>query len=77
MKDTVELFVSFLTSPSGLFLKAPLILEIASTIDELASLSEMNLVATTGGVLGRGPGSQGAVEEGRVEAVMGIVRPVQ
>ena len=41
--NTYELFAKFLTSDAGLFLKLPLVTEIASTIDIVVSKGELNL----------------------------------
>ena len=66
-KDTVELFARFLTSDAGLFLKEPLVREIAETVDGLASASELNLQRATLGLIQPPPGGAGPVDEERVE----------
>ena len=76
-KDAFELVARFLMSDAGLFLKEPLIAEIADTIDELASLGEINLERVTRGLLRAPPGGKGPVQGDRVDVVMGIGEEVR
>jgi len=65
-RDTIELFARFLTSDAGLFLKEPLVQEIAEVIDSAASSAEINIAQITGGFLRPPPGGGGPVDEGQL-----------
>ena len=75
-KDTVELFARFLTSDAGLFLKEPLVREIAETVDGLASASELSLQRATLGLVRPPPGGAGPVDEERVEYAISFANVV-
>jgi hypothetical protein len=68
-RQTIELFFKFLTSRTGLFLKRPLVHELAEAIDGMASLGEANLLRLTNGLLPALPGMNGPINE-RVMAEM-------
>ena len=69
-RQTIELFFNFLTSKTGLFLKRPLVHELAEAIDGMASIGEGNLLRATNGLLPALPGMNGPVNE----RVMGEMR---
>ena len=60
-RQTIELFFKFLTSKTGLFLKRPLVHELAEAIDGMASMGEANLLKATNGLLPPLPGMNGPV----------------
>lgn len=60
-RQTIELFFKFLTSKTGLFLKRPLVHELAEAIDGMASIGEGNLLQATNGLLPPLPGMNGPV----------------
>jgi hypothetical protein len=68
-RQTIELFFKFLTSRTGLFLKKPLVHELAEAIDGMASIGEANLIRVTNGLLPPLPGMNGPVND-RVMAEM-------
>lgn len=59
-----------MTSRTGLFLKRPLVHELAEAIDGMASIGEANLLRATNGLLPTLPGMNGPVNE----RVMGEMR---
>jgi len=62
-RQTIELFFRFLTSKTGLFLKRPLVHELAEAIDGMASIGEANLFRATNGLLPVLPGMNGPVND--------------
>lgn len=60
-RQTIELFFKFLTSKTGLFLKKPLVHELAEAIDGMASIGEANIFRVTNGLLPSLPGMNGPV----------------
>ena len=60
-RQTIELFFRFLTSKTGLFLKKPLVHELAQAIDGMASMGEANLIRLSNGLLPVLPGMNGPV----------------
>jgi len=60
-RQTIELFFKFLTSKTGLFLKRPLVHELAEAVDGMASIGEANLFKATNGLLPSLPGMNGPV----------------
>ena len=68
-RQTIDLFFRFLTSKTGLFLKKPLVHELAAAIDGVASIGESNLIQATNGLLPPLPGMNGPVND-RVMAEM-------
>ncbi|KAL3925859.1 MAG: hypothetical protein SGARI_005769 [Bacillariaceae sp.] len=71
-RQTIELFFKFLTSKTGLFLKRPLVHELAEAIDGMASMGEANLLQATNGLLPPLPGMSGPINR-RVMNEMGMM----
>ena len=63
------MFFDFMTSRAGLFLKKPLVHEVAEAIDGLASMGEANLLRTSGGLLPALPGMNGPINTRRMEEI--------
>lgn len=76
-RQTIELFFRFLTSKTGLFLKKPLVHELAEAIDGMASMGEANLIKFTRGVLPPLPGMNGPVNNKRMEELRLLVETFQ
>jgi len=76
-RKTIDLFFKFLTSRTGLFLKEPLVHELAETIDGMASLSEANLIRLTRGIVPPLPGGNGPVNEKRMEEMRALADVLQ
>ena len=68
-RNTIEMFFDFLTSRAGLFLKKPLVHEVAEAIDGLASMGEANLLRTSGGLLPALPGMNGPINTRRMDEI--------
>lgn len=68
-RQTIELFVQFLTSRTGVFLKKPLVHELAEAIDGMASTGEANLLRQSRGLFPGLPGMAGPVNERRMEEI--------
>lgn len=66
-RNTIEMFFDFLTSKAGLFLKKPLVHELAEAIDGFASMGEANLLKTSGGLLPALPGMNGPINTRRMD----------
>jgi len=66
-RQTIDLFFRFMTSKTGLFLKEPLIIELAETIDGMASIGEANLLRLSRGLIRPVPGGNGPVNTRRIE----------
>jgi hypothetical protein len=62
-RQTIDLFFRFMTSRAGLFLKKPLVHELAEAIDGMASIGEANLFRATSGLLPKLPGMNGPVND--------------
>mmetsp|Transcript_18187 Transcript_18187/g.45027 ORF Transcript_18187/g.45027 Transcript_18187/m.45027 type:complete len:812 (+) Transcript_18187:155-2590(+) len=62
-RQTIDLFFRFLTSKTGLFLKRPLVHELAQAIDGMASIGEARLLTASRGLLPTLPGMKGPVNE--------------
>jgi hypothetical protein len=60
-RQTIDLFFKFLTSRTGLFLKRPLVHELAAFIDGMASMGEANLFRASRGLLPALPGMNGPI----------------
>lgn len=73
-RNTIEMFFDFLTSKTGLFLKKPLVHELAETIDGLASMGEANLLRTSGGLLPALPGMNGPINAKRIEEMQMLLQ---
>lgn len=68
-RNTIEMFFDFLTSRAGLFLKKPLVHELAEAIDGLASMGEANLLRTTNNILPVLPGMNGPINTRRMDEI--------
>jgi hypothetical protein len=68
-RNTIDMFLGFMTSRAGLFLKKPLVHELAEVIDGLASMGEANLLRTSGGLLPVLPGMNGPINTRRMDEV--------
>ena len=68
-RNTIEMFFDFLTSRAGLFLKKPLVHELAEAIDGFASMGEANLLKTSGGLLPALPGMNGPINTRRMDEI--------
>jgi hypothetical protein len=66
-RQTIELFFKFLTSRTGIFLKKPLVHELAEAIDGMASIGEASLLRFTRGMLPPLPGMNGPVNARRMD----------
>lgn len=73
-RQTIELFSKFLTSRTGIFLKKPLVHELAEVIDGGASALEANLFRNAPLLL---PGMRGPVNERRMEEMRAMVETFQ
>jgi len=62
-RQTIDLFFRFLTSKTGLFLKRPLVHELAQAIDGMASIGEGRLLKASRGFLPALPGMNGPVNK--------------
>jgi len=76
-RQTIELFFEFLTSKTGLFLKKPLVHELAEAIDGLASMGEANLQQTSLGLIPLLPGMNGPVNTRRIDEIRTILDTFQ
>jgi len=70
---TLRLFAKFLTSRTGIFLKKPLVHELAEAIDGMASIGEANLLRFSRGLFPILPGMNGPVNPKRMEELRTIV----
>jgi hypothetical protein len=68
-RNTIDMFLDFMTSRAGLFLKKPLVHELAEAIDGLASMGEANLLRTSGGLLPVLPGMNGPINTRRMDEI--------
>ena len=75
--ETVDLFLKFLTSKTGLFLKTPLVHEVAEAIDGLASVGEKNLLRLSNGIIRPLPGGGGPVNSQRIQEIQNVVDMIQ
>jgi hypothetical protein len=62
-RQTIELLFKFFTSKTGMFLKRPLVHELAEAIDGMASIGEARLLQAGNGLLPALPGMNGPVNE--------------
>jgi len=76
-RKTVELFFKFLTSKTGLFLKTPLVHEVAEAIDGMASVGEANLLRVSRGLIRPFPGGNGPVNKQRMEDLGNMLDMIQ
>ena len=76
-RQTIELFFRFLTSKTGLFLKRPLVHELAQAIDGMASMGEANLLRLSNGLLPVLPGMNGPVNTRVMEEMQTMMATFQ
>lgn len=71
------MFFDFMTSRTGLFLKKPLVHELAEAIDGLASIGEANLLRSAGGLLPALPGMNGPINTRRMDEIRMMLETFQ
>jgi len=76
-RKTLDLFLKFLTSNTGLFLKEPLVHELAEAIDGIASMGESNLLRLSRGFIRPLPGGNGPINTKRMEEMRAVVEVLQ
>lgn len=76
-RKTIDLFLKFLTSKTGLFLKEPLVHELAEAIDGIASMGESNLLRLSRGLVRPLPGGNGPINTRRMEEMRTVVEVLQ
>ena len=76
-RQTIDLFFRFLTSKTGLFLKKPLVHEIAEMIDGMVSTGESNLLKISRGLIRPLPGGNGPVNQKRIEEISTFIDTLQ
>mmetsp|Transcript_29706 Transcript_29706/g.86570 ORF Transcript_29706/g.86570 Transcript_29706/m.86570 type:complete len:801 (+) Transcript_29706:3385-5787(+) len=76
-RQTIELFIKFLTSKTGMFMKKPLVYELSEAIDGMASIGEANLLRISRGIIRPLPGGNGPVNERRMEELRAMLDVMQ
>lgn len=76
-RKTIDLFLKFMTSQTGLFLKEPLVHELAEAIDGMASMGESNLLRLSRGLVRPLPGGNGPINTRRMEEMKAVVDVLQ
>jgi hypothetical protein len=76
-RKTIDLFLKFMTSKTGLFLKEPLIRELAEAIDGMASMGESNLLRLSRGLIRPLPGGNGPINTRRMEEMKAVAGVLQ
>lgn len=76
-RKTIDLFLKFMTSKTGLFLKEPLVHELAEAIDGMASMGESNLLRLSRGFVRPLPGGNGPINTKRMEEMKAVVDVLQ
>jgi len=76
-RQTIELFFRFMTSKTGLFLKKPLVHELAEAIDGMASIGEGHLLRFTRGFIPPLPGMNGPVNSKRMDELRLVLETFQ
>ena len=76
-RKTLNLFLKFLTSKTGLFLKEPLVHELAEAIDGMASMGEANLLRVSRGLIRPLPGGNGPINKRRMVELRAVVEMIQ
>lgn len=74
-RKSIELLGRFFTSRTGIFLKKPLVHELAEAIDGMASIGEANLIRR--GLLPVLPGMNGPVNTKRMDEISVLVETLQ
>jgi len=72
-RKTIDLFLNFMTSKTGLFLKEPLVHELAEAIDGMASVGENGLLRLSRGLVRPLPGGNGPINTKRMEEMKALV----
>ena len=76
-RKTINLFLKFMTSKTGLSLKEPLVHELAEAIDGMASMTESNLLRLSRGLVRPLPGGNGPINTRRMEEIKALVDVLQ
>ncbi len=76
-RKTIDLFFKFMMSKAGLFLKEPLVHELAEAIDGMASMGESNLLRLSKGLIRPLPGGNGPINTKRIEEIKAVVDVLQ
>lgn len=76
-RKTVDLFLKFMTSKTGLFLKEPLVHELAEAIDGMASIGESNLLRMSRGIIRPLPGGNGPINKKRMVEIRAVIEVLQ
>jgi hypothetical protein len=76
-RKTIDLFLRFMTSKTGAFLKEPLVHELAEAIDGMASMGENNLLELSRGFIRPLPGGSGPINTKRMEEMRAVVDVLQ
>ncbi|KAL3772086.1 hypothetical protein ACHAW5_004924 [Stephanodiscus triporus] len=76
-RKTIDLFLKFMTSKTGLFLKEPLIHELAEAIDGMASMGESYLLRLSRGLIRPLPGGNGPINTRRMEEMKAVAEVIQ
>lgn len=76
-RKTIDLFLKFMMSKAGLFMKEPLVHELAEAIDGMASMGESNLLRLSRGLIRPLPGGNGPINRKRIEEIQAVVEILQ
>lgn len=76
-RKTIDLFLKFFTSKTGVFLKEPLVHELAEAIDGMASIGENNILELSRGLIRPLPGGNGPINTKRMEEIRAVVDVLQ
>ena len=76
-RKTIDLFLKFMTSKTGVFLKEPLVHELAEAIDGMASMGESNILELSRGLIRPLPGGNGPINTRRMEEMRAVVDVLQ
>lgn len=76
-RKTIDLFLKFMMSKAGLFLKEPLVHELAEAIDGMASMGESNLLRLSRGLIRPLPGGNGPINTRRIEEIKAVTDVLQ
>ena len=76
-RKTIDLFLKFMMSKAGLFLKEPLVHELAEAIDGMASMGESNLLRLSRGFIRPLPGGNGPINTKRIEEIKAVLDVLQ
>mmetsp|Transcript_24356 Transcript_24356/g.52519 ORF Transcript_24356/g.52519 Transcript_24356/m.52519 type:complete len:772 (+) Transcript_24356:242-2557(+) len=76
-RKTIDLFLNFMTSKTGTFLKEPLTHELAEAIDGMASMGESTLLRLSRGLVRPLPGGNGPINTRRMDEMKAVVDVLQ